>query len=594
MSSLFPILQVILGIGFLIFIHEAGHYLCARLARIRVEVFSLGFGPRLFGFRRGTTDYRLALVPIGGYVRVAGEDPHDRRYVEDGDLNSRSLLARMFFFSGGVLMNLLFAVVAFPLVFNSGVEFTAPVLGEITEGGAAWKAGLRAGDRVRSVDGKSMYSFQNMIVEVALAGSRPAVLEIERGDDVQTIAVQPEYDAELGVYSLAASAPVDPEPPTLEVSENSPAWRAGLRTGDRWVGLLGAEINGVNAGDRMQDASRDGTVVTIDVQRDGERLSFEYQPAPMAAPMLGVERARRRVIGLRPGLAALDALALRPGDHIIDVDGRVFSGATLAPFADGPPQLTITVQRQGEASRRLSAPFTAIERQALAQHVGFGTDEIGIVVLPSPNTPAQRAGIQPGDAIVRIDGKPVADWPDLRSAVQAAEGKALRLTLRSAGSEREVSIVPGAYTDLGFVARGNNLRQLYKVNGFGAALNAGMVCSIDLIKQLYVTLKKLFTGEVAAKNLGGIITISRVSYIYAESGWARFIYFLALLSINLAFINVLPIPVLDGGHLLFLAIEGIKGSPVSPRILNYSQIFGLVFVLALIVFVTYNDILRLL
>ncbi|MDP6931178.1 MAG: site-2 protease family protein, partial [Planctomycetota bacterium] len=81
---------------------------------------------------------------------------------------------------------------------------------------------------------------------------------------------------------------------------------------------------------------------------------------------------------------------------------------------------------------------------------------------------------------------------------------------------------------------------------------------------------------------------------FAESGWTRFIYFLALLSLNLAFINVLPIPVLDGGHILFLAIEGIKGSPVSPRVFTYSQVAGLVFVIALIVFVTYNDILRLL
>jgi regulator of sigma E protease len=125
------------------------------------------------------------------------------------------------------------------------------------------------------------------------------------------------------------------------------------------------------------------------------------------------------------------------------------------------------------------------------------------------------------------------------------------------------------------------------------AVKAGLVCSVDLIKQLYVTLKRLFTGDVSARNLGGIIQISRVSYAYAESGWARFVYFLALLSINLAFINILPIPVLDGGHLLFLLIERVKGSPVSPKVLSYSQILGLVFVVGLMVFVTYNDIVRL-
>ena len=118
--------------------------------------------------------------------------------------------------------------------------------------------------------------------------------------------------------------------------------------------------------------------------------------------------------------------------------------------------------------------------------------------------------------------------------------------------------------------------------------------SVDLIKQLYVTLKRMVTGDVSAKNLGGIVTISRVSYAVAKEGWAKLFWFLAVLSINLAFINVLPIPVLDGGHLLFLLIERIKGSPVSVKVHNYSQILGLVFVVALMVFVTYNDILRLL
>jgi regulator of sigma E protease len=148
--------------------------------------------------------------------------------------------------------------------------------------------------------------------------------------------------------------------------------------------------------------------------------------------------------------------------------------------------------------------------------------------------------------------------------------------------------------DFGITTEIDQLRAEVRADGFGDALRLGWVCSLDLIKQLYVTLKRLLTGDVAAKNLGGIIQISRVTYHNARWGWSRLLYFLALLSINLAFINVLPIPVLDGGHLLFLLIERIKGSPVSTRVLSYSQVLGLVFVLALVVFVTYNDILRLL
>jgi regulator of sigma E protease len=588
------ILQVVLGIGFLIFIHEAGHYLCARLARIRVEVFSLGFGPRLFGFRRGGTDYRIALVPLGGYVRVAGDEPGHPGLVQDGDLGSRSLAARMMFFSGGVAMNVLFALVAFPLVFRSGVEFVAPVLGEIAEGGPAWRAGLREDDRIRSVDGKDMYSFQNMVVEVALAGRRSVQLGVERGGHRFFVDVQPDYDPQLGVYSMGVSTPLAPEPPTLEVEVGSVAWQAGLREGDELVALGGVPVDARTVADRLHTASRAGTTVGVTVRRNGAPRTVEYVPPPLATPMLGVERAARRVAGLRPGFAALERLGLRPGDHIVRVDGQPFAGGSLAPFATGPDTLTMTVEREHEGSRSLSTVVTPAERAALAEHVGFGTDRIGIVLVPGPDTPAQRAGVLPADAVVRIDGQPAADWAELREAVAAAGDRGLTLTVQRAGTEFDLHVLPARYGDLGFAAQSRQLAELYRVDSALGAIHAGMVCSIDLIKQLYVTLKKLFTGEVAARNLGGIITIGRVSYIYAESGWARFIYFLALLSLNLAFINVLPIPVLDGGHLLFLAIEGIKGSPVSPRVLTYSQIFGLVFVLALVVFVTYNDILRLL
>jgi len=148
--------------------------------------------------------------------------------------------------------------------------------------------------------------------------------------------------------------------------------------------------------------------------------------------------------------------------------------------------------------------------------------------------------------------------------------------------------------DYGFIPQLLHKRAVVQAKDAFDAVRLGCVCSLDLVKQLYITLKRLLTGDVAAKNLGGIIQISRVTYRHAQDGWTRFLYFLALLSINLAFVNILPIPMLDGGHMLFVLIERIKGSPVSIQVLNYSQIIGLVLVLALVVFVTYNDILRLL
>jgi len=170
----------------------------------------------------------------------------------------------------------------------------------------------------------------------------------------------------------------------------------------------------------------------------------------------------------------------------------------------------------------------------------------------------------------------------------------MAFTVRRDGAEVQLAIVPQPPRDLGLVSVVPTRMTEVRHESFADAVRAGTVAAVDLIKQLYVTIKGMITGQVGANNLGGIITISRVSYQVAQGGPSRFFFFLALLSINLAFINVLPIPVLDGGYLLFLLIEKIKGSPVSPRVFGYSQILGLVFVLALVVFVTYNDILRLL
>lgn len=600
MTQLFNILLVALGIGFLIFIHELGHYLAARLAGVRVLTFSLGFGPRIFGFRRGPTDYRLSAVPLGGYVRVAGEDPTLREGLEPDDLHAKGFLARTLFFSGGVLMNLLFAVIAFPFIFNAGVDFTAPVVGAVQRGSPAWEARLQPGDRILSVHGKRMYSFENMAVELALAGGPEVELLVERDGRQFTQRVRPRWSPEQGIRTIGIEPARDPELPRLQVDEDSPAAKAGVQTGDRLLRVNGEQVDGTTFLRVLRDAEpAPDKELALTVLRDGEEKGpFRFFPRAEQTTQrrIGVARARRLVAGLRPA-PLLDRLGLQVGDHIQRVDGKRFGGGDFAAFAQGPDQLTMTVLRPGVAEPlQLRAGVSAEERRQLDDWIGLQVDQIGVVVEPAPDTPAARAGLVAGDEIQRAGERDLADWQDLIEVVQGAGDAPLQLVVRGDDGQRAVTLTPQhlPVADLGFttVARAA-LRETYRVESVGGAITAGLVASADLIKQLYVTLKRLFTGDVAASNLGGIITISRVSYDQAQSGWARFFYFLALLSINLAFINVLPIPVLDGGHLLFLLIEKIKGSPVSARVLNYSQLLGLVFVVALMVYVTFNDIRRL-
>lgn len=593
MTQLFFALVTFLAIFTLVFVHEAGHYIAARLAGVRVLVFSFGFGPRLWGFVRGGCDYRISAVPLGGYVRVAGDDPTQRDLLADDDLHAKGVPARALFYAGGALMNLVFAFVAFPFVFRAGVEFTAPVLGAVQPGSPAWEGGLQPGDRVKAVDGKAMYSFENMSVEVALAGDRDVELLIERDGDSFTRTVHPRWDENGGRFHLGIDQPIAKT--TLVVDDGSPAHDNGLRTGDELVSFRGAPVD---AETLLVFARTTYTPQPTDVvvQRGGEPLEVTFTPelTDLPAPLIGVMPAQRRVIGVRGGTAVAQRLGLLHGDHILDIDGKHFTGGTLMLDAPGETTLRMRVLRDG-TERRLSAPITAEERQGLGDQIRLGYDTARCAIAPQVGSPAEQAGLSPGDVVLAIDGQAIASWEELKEAVGRAGAQPMRVVARTATGERELTLQPAIRgVELGFGLEAHALRERYRVDSFGGAIKAGMVTSVDMIKQLYVTLKKLFTGEVAAKNVGGIITISRVTYAFAQSGWERFLWFLALLSINLAFINLLPIPVLDGGHLMFVVIEGIKGSPVNPRVLGYTQILGLVFIVALVVFVTYNDLLRLL
>jgi regulator of sigma E protease len=343
------------------------------------------------------------------------------------------------------------------------------------------------------------------------------------------------------------------------------------------------------------------------VLRDGVAVEAVITPElrpDVSPPRIGVRPLPRIVAGIRPGHPVLERLGLQRNDVVIAIDGRTFLGGDLAVAATGPEATTWLVERGGEPVL-LEQRATAAERATIPEHVALAGDDRSLMLLPMPEGPAARAGLLPGDRVLRVGDADIGDWDDLRTAVEGAGDQPLRLQVRrpSIDSPREdaaevveLTIRPRREPvhDLGFDHVLSHRTEEVRATSVGDALRLGTVCSLDLVKQLYVTLKRLVTGDVAAKNLGGIIRIGQASYQAARRGPSWFWYFLALLSVNLAFVNLLPVPVLDGGHLLFLLIEKVKGSPVSTRVLGYSQVVGLVFVLLLVLFVTYNDILRLL
>ena len=605
--TLVNILLAAFGIGLLIFVHELGHYIAARMAGVRVEVFSLGFGPRLWGFSWRNTDFRLSLVPFGGFVIVAGADPSDRRYPARESLWAKTIPQRALFWSGGVIMNVLFALIVFPIVFGVGVSFLAPVIGSVTPGSPAWEVGIRPGDRIVSVQGKEILSLDNLAAEVALHGHRPVAIVLQRDETEMVVTATPRFDAESGLYRIGIGQAYGPF--TLEVTPNGAAATAGLRDGDELV-----RINDLPAADGQAFATQrhSGDPWKVEVQR-GEALVAATIERPKAeapmAPRIGVVPSTRKVLGIKNDAVMAPRLGLERDDVILAIDGLAFLAGDLAAFATGPDILRLQVGRNGKEVA-LQAPATAAERVALATEIALGGDD-SLRLQPVADTAASAAGMLGGDLVETVDGRAVENWDELREAVERAGDKPLKFGLRRLaanattffdaetgdlprGAALELVIAPRsrAVFDYGFTASAAPIRAEVRADGFGDALRLGVVCSVDLLKQSYVTLKRMITGDVGAKNLGGIIRISEFSYRAAQRGSSWFWYFLALISVNLAFVNLLPIPVLDGGHMLFLLIEKVKGSPVSSRVFGYSQIVGLVFVLLLVLFVTYNDIMR--
>lgn len=599
------VLMAAFGIGLLIFLHELGHFLAARAAGVRVEVFSLGFGPRLLGFPWRGTDFRLSAIPFGGYVMVAGQDPTDRRFPPGMSLWAKSVGQRALFWSGGVLMNALFALVVFPLVFRAGVAFQAPIAGPVANGTAAWEAGITAGERIVEVAGKPVYAFQNLFTEVALHGSRPVELLVEgSGGERRVVTATPHYNRQEGLYELGLEPAYRTDPPVLTVRPDGAAHAAGIATGDRLLAIDGAPP--ARFGDLP--GFRD---VTLRIEREGSVRDVVVTPRPTVEGVparIGVRPLSRRIAGIRPGAALVERLGLLRDDRIVAIDGRPFLSGDLAVAASGPLLTRWQIVRDGEVRQLSDDAATPADRQQLVAHVALGLDP-GLQLLPVPEGAAAAAGLLPGDWVQAVDGEPLRAWRDLQRAVERAADRELTFRVlrpdpdrvvagldEPSGTPLDLTIRPRVEPapDLGITYQLEPEMNEIRAASFGEALRLGTVCSLDLVKQLYVMLKRLITGEVGANNLGGIVRIGQISYQAAERGASWFWYFLALLSVNLAFVNLLPIPVLDGGHLLFLLIEKVKGSPVSTRVLGYSQIVGLVFVLLLVLFVTYNDILRLL
>ena len=298
----------------------------------------------------------------------------------------------------------------------------------------------------------------------------------------------------------------------------------------------------------------------------------------------------RAVAGLQPGtrITAIDGRAVRSWDDIVD---GITAGATnrIVIGLDGKPDIVIPLHRDALEQRSALAGALEPEQPPVLGQIGV-------------NSPASAAGLAVGDSIVAVDGTPVTWWADIVSRIQPAAGKAIRLTVVRRGTPMTFTVTPKAENldpadpatpVVGKIGVGSRTRYLTQPLHLGGAIKAGGGATLAAAGVIFRTMRGLVNGQVPAKSVGGPILIGQMAAQEARAGIEPLLAFIGLISVNLALINLLPIPVLDGGAFLFLVIEGVLRRPLPMRLREAFSMVGLALVVLLMVFAFKNDIFRL-
>ena len=274
-------ISVVVVLGFMILIHEFGHYAAAKLLGVRVEVFSIGFGKRLLGFRRGETDYRIAAIPLGGYVKMSGENPMDERTGDPAEFLSHPRWHRFIIAIAGPMMNILLAIGLLTVVYMVHYEYPAvfdepAVIGSVLEDTPAAKAGIRPGDRIARIEDIQNPTWENVVPKEALSPNQPLSLTIERAGKTFDLVLTPEP---FGPNQMGSAGWLAKEPnfPVTSLEADMPAAKAGVKLGDEIVTVDGQPVAGLEAMIESLKRTRDKPL-EITVRRDGQLKTFTVQP----------------------------------------------------------------------------------------------------------------------------------------------------------------------------------------------------------------------------------------------------------------------------------------------------------------------------
>jgi len=680
-TFLFNVLKVVLGLGFVIFIHELGHFLLAKWNGVKVERFSIGFFSPIATYRRGVgvrigtgsrppgpddpptygeTEYVLAILPLGGYVKMLGEteDQADgqTKSADPRAFNNKSVGSRMAIITAGVIMNLILGFCCFAYVHTQPGMDIQPTVGGVIPGSPAELAGLRAGDEIVAVDGQRDIAYTQVVNKIRVSGAGEQVhLLVKRPGEAneRPIDIEPKRDTgsplpAIGLYpasslSLANNLPFA----TLPGQDGEKAVKfGGFEGNDKVVavGPAGGPLEPVaNHADLLRkfDQFRAQPVV-VEVDRVGTEPPTGKPAAPPKRVQVIIPPHRFVDFGFRisPGPIAsvqpdspAGRAGLKPGDRIVSVAdqadydpmrlpdlARDRAGTPLnlairrAGAAEGAPTEAVTITPDSTAPwTDMVAPITRVTPLAVP---GLG---LTLAIEPriaavAPGSPAAKGGLKAGDAIKSIvivpektekttgksltftsdDKRRTVAWPSAFEFLQDNPVKSVRLLINDGATP--VDVKPEVVADRFSASRGLNFQYATKVVPPASAADAikrGAEDTWENVAGIYKMFRSLAQRRVGGDAFGGIFVIAQVAYNSASVGLTPLVQFLGVLSINLAVLNFLPIPPLDGGQFLFLTAEKVRGKPLPDAALAAGTYAGIALVLVLIVVINVKDVVQL-
>ncbi|MEM1185012.1 MAG: site-2 protease family protein [Planctomycetota bacterium] len=696
-STLFDLLTVVLGFSAIVVIHELGHFVAARWAGIRVLAFAVGFGPALIsyrkgiGFRRGSsedeyherlgaklsehpdrddhesvraevaktlspTEYRINALPLGGYVRMLGQEDLNPSAVSSATDSYQSVpvYKRMVVISAGVIFNIITAAIMFVLVFMAGLRVEPPMIGLVNAGSPAELAGLQTGDTILEIDGDTAQRFDDIALAVAMSDPDKSIsMLVARPGEPEPFEVEVKPTVapltgllEIGIgpartlrvidggseealerfRSVLASEGLEGVEPGMTLATAQAAGEAPVEPigfADMIPVFANAEASPVT----LTFAADDGTSVTVEVagQPEFDRGLFKLSEG---------YREFEHVGGLTPVMRVAPetspAQGLEAGDVFARIDGTDFPSVPRGIYEirgkRGKP-LELRVLRGDD---RTSTPLDV--RVSRSGQVGFNVDHTGLVDTtlsatpriftsvferaPTP-TPADSIDFAPGSSVIEVAGSSVESLGDVRAALQQAIAEAPPGTT----VEVEVTIAPFVSGDLDAVSYTQTLviepKAAARISALGwtppfssslfeptqtmlkasnpiEAVGMGLHETKRVLTSTYVTFLRLFQGTVKVEHLKGPVGIAHIGTIIADRGFDWLVFFFALISVNLAVINFLPLPIVDGGQFLMLLYEQIRGKPVPIAIQNGLTLLGLLMIGTVFLIVTFHDVKALL